>query len=167
MKLKLIILTTFISTLPISVHAVTALEVKSQDVYRAAYCAELNRLSGFPEYEQVQQEVTDEERPLKGTTLTINLEPNIPEIRKDPISKLAAKLITGGDNLEFVDIGIEDARRDINSISSSEFTQCNIDLKKMMGDYEWMPCGYGRGRMLKTKQILEAIQLLDLFQASN
>ena len=161
-KFKLMILTIFISTLPISAHAVTALEVKSQDVYRAAYCAELNRLSGFPEYEQVGLEITEEARPFKGITLTVNLEPNIPEVRKDPISKLAAKLITGGDNLEFVDIGIEDARRDINSISSSALTQCHVDLKKILHDYQWMPCGYGSLRQLnesKTELLLSKLQL--------
>jgi hypothetical protein len=115
-KLKLMILTTLISALPISAHAVTALEVKPQDVYRAAYCAELNRLSGFPEYEQVSETVTEKESPFEGMILSINLEPEMPEVREDPISKLAAKLITGGDNLESVYIGIEDARRDINSI---------------------------------------------------
>ena len=66
MKLRLTTLIAFISTLPISVHAVTAVEVKSQDVYRAAYCAELNRLSGFPEYEQVSKSVTGKESPFEG-----------------------------------------------------------------------------------------------------
>ena len=148
MKLRLTTLIAFISTLPISVHAVTALEVKSQDVYRAAYCAELNRLSGFPEYEQVSKSVTGKESPFEGMFLSINLEPDMPEVREDPISKLAAKLITGGDNLEFVDSGIEDARREINSISNSELTQCNIDLMKILDNYEWMPCGYGQKRLI-------------------
>ena len=98
MKLKLMIFTTFISALPISAHAVTALEVKSQDVHRAAYCAELNRLAGFPEYGQVSKSVTGKESPFEGMFLSINLEPDMPEVKEDPISKLAAKLITGGDN---------------------------------------------------------------------
>lgn len=135
MNMKLIILTTLISAVPISAHAVTALEVKSQDVYRAAYCVEINRLSGFPEYVQVSKTVTEKESPFEGMILSINLEPDIPEVREDPISKLAAKLITGGDNLEFVDIGIEDARRDIKSISSSELTQCHVDLTKILDYY--------------------------------
>ena len=130
MKLKLTISFAFISALPISANAVTALEVQPQDVYRAAYCAELNRLSGFPEYEQVSKTVIEKESPFEGMILSINPEPDMREVREDPISKFAAKLITGGDNLEFVDSGIEDARRDINSISSSELTQCSIDLKK-------------------------------------
>ena len=74
------ILTTFISTLPISAHAVTALEVKPQDVYRAASCAELNRLSGFPEYEQVSKTVTEKGSPFEGMILSINLEPDMPEV---------------------------------------------------------------------------------------
>ena len=163
MKLKLMILTTFISALPISAHAVTALEVKPQDVYRAAYCAEINRLSGFPEYEQVSKTVTEKESPFEGMILSINLEPDMPEVREDPISKLAAKLITGGDNLEYVDIGIEDARRDFNSISSRKLTQCNIDLVKIMANYEWMPCSYGTARnQNKTahSQILRNLRLI-------
>lgn len=55
MELKLTILFAFISALPISARAVTALEVQPQDLYRAAYCAEINRLSGFPDYEQVSE----------------------------------------------------------------------------------------------------------------
>ena len=163
MKLRLTTLIAFISTLPISVHAVTALEVKSQDVYRAAYCAEINRLSGFPEYEQVSKTVTEKESPFEGMILSINLEPHMPEVREDPISKLAAKLITGGDNLEFVEVGIEDARRDINSVSGSELTQCNIDLAKILENYEWMPCGYGNLRQLnksKTKMLLSKLQII-------
>ena len=162
MKLKLMILTNFISALPISAHAVTASEVKPQDVYRAAYCAEINRLSGFPEYEQVKQEITNEARPFKGITLTINLEPDMPEVREDPISKLATKLITGGDNLEFVDIGIEDARRDINFLSNSELNQCHIDLVKILENYEWMPCGYGKHRSVKIKEVLAFLNLLEI-----
>ena len=162
MKLKLMILTTLISALPISAHAVTALEVKPQDVYRAAYCAELNRLSGFPEYEQVSETVTEKESPFEGMILTINREPEIPDVRNDPISKLAAKLISGGDNLEFVDTGIKDARRDINSISSSELTQCKVHLEKILSNYNWMPCGYGNRRQLnkwKTELFLLKLQL--------
>lgn len=165
MKLKLMILIALISTLPFSAHAVTALEVQPQDVYRAAYCAELNRLSGFREYEQVSKTVTEKESPFEGMILSINLEPDIPKVRKDSISVLAAKLITGGDNLEFVDIGIEDARRDINSISSSELTQCSIDLVKILENYEWMPCGYGTSRKTKAdkaKQVLESLQPINL-----
>ena len=166
MKLKLMILTTLISALPISAHAVTALEVKPQDVYRAAYCAEINRLSGFPEYEQVSKTVTEKESPFEGMILSINLEPDMPEVREDPISELAAKLITGGDNLEFVDLGIEDARREINSISNSELTQCNIDLKKILDDYEWMPCGYGQGRIVNMVNATAAVQTLGLISVS-
>jgi hypothetical protein len=163
MKLKLMILVALIFALPISAHAVTALEVKPQDVYRAAYCAELNRLSGFPEYEQVSETVTEKESPFEGMILSINLEPEMPEVREDPISKLAAKLITGGDNLESVDIGIEDARRDINSISSSELNQCNYDLVKILENYEWMPCGYGNLRQLnnlKAKILLLKLEMV-------
>ena len=109
----------------------TALEVRPPDVYRAAYCAEVNRLLGFPKYEQINQDVTDKEIPLDEMILTINREPEIPDVRNDPISKLAAKLITGGDNLEYVKVGMEDARRNIKSVSSSELTKCNIDLKKI------------------------------------
>ena len=163
MKLKLMILTTLISALPISAHAVTALEVKPQDVYRAAYCAELNRLSGFPEYEQVSETVTEKESPFEGMILTINREPEIPDVRNDPISKLAAKLITGGDNLEYVDIGIEDARRDINSGSNSELTKCSIDLEKILSNYNWMPCGYGTARARNRSQSEHALATLNLF----
>ena len=163
MKLKLMILTTLISALPISAHAVTALEVKPQDVYRAAYCAELNRLSGFPEYEQVSETVTEKESPFEGMILSINLEPEMPEVREDPISKLAAQLITGGDNLEFVDTGIKDARRDINSISSSELTQCKVHLEKILSNYNWMPCGYGTARARNRSQSEHALATLNLF----
>ena len=164
MKLKLMILTTLISALPISAHAVTALEVKPQDVYRAAYCAELNRLSGFPEYEQVSETVTEKESPFEGMILSINLEPEMPEVREDPISKLAAKIITAGDNLEFVEIGIEDARRDINSISSSELSQCNIDLAEILDNYEWMPCGYGSLRAANSWRTGQLLVRLSLFR---
>ena len=162
MELKLTILFAFFSALPISARADTVLEVQPQDVYRAAYYAELNRLSGFPEYEQVSETVTEKESPFEGMILSINLEPEMPEVREDPISKLAAKIITAGDNLEFVDVGIEDARRDINSISSSALTQCHVDLKKILHDYQWMPCGYGSLRQLnksKTELLLSKLQL--------
>ena len=164
MKMRLTTLVAFISTLPISAHAVTALEVKSQDVYRAAYCAELNRLSGFPEYEQVSKTVTEKESPFEGMFLSINLEPDIPEVREDPISRLAAKLITGGDNLEYVKVGMEDARRNIKSVSSSELTKCNIDLKKILNDYEWMPCGYGTLRQRNKWRTKILLSKLDLVQ---
>lgn len=146
MKLRLMIVIALIFALPIPASAVTALEVQPQDVYRAAYCAEINRLSDFPEYEQASQDVTGKEILYEGRIVTISLEPDIPKVRKDPISVLATKLITGGDNLELVDLGIEDARRDINSISSSALAQCNIDLVKILEYYEWMPCGYGTNR---------------------
>ena len=164
MKLKLLILIAFISALPISAHAVTALEVQPQDVYRAAYCAEMNRLSGFPVYEQVEQKIAEEARPFKGMVPTINLETDISQIRKDPISKLAAKLITGGDNLEFVEIGIEDARRDINSVSSSELTQCSIDLMKILANYEWMSCGYGQKRLINHHDTYSFLKRLNITQ---
>ena len=161
MKLKLMIVIAIIFALPIPASAVTALEVQPQDVYRAAYCAEINRISGFPEYEQVKQEVTEEGRPFKGVTLTVNLEPDIPKVRKDPISVLAAKLVTGGDNLEFVDVGIEDARRNINSISSSELSQCNVDLERILSYYKWIPCGYGTARARNRIQSEHALAILD------
>ena len=162
-KLKLLTFLCCSSTISTSAHAVTALEVQPQDIYRAAYCAEINRLSGFPDYKHVRKEITNNEAPFNGMSLTINLEPEISKIRKDPISELAAKLITGGDNLEFVKIGIEDARRDINSVSGSELTQCNIDLVKILENYEWMPCGYGNLRQLnrsKTKMLLSKLQII-------
>ena len=163
MKRRLTTLVAFISTLPISAHAVTALEVKSQDVYRAAYCAELNRLSGFPEYEQVSKTVTEKESPFEGMFLSINREPDIPEVREDPISRLAAKLITGGDNLEFVDIGIEYARREMNSVSMRPLAKCNIDLVKILENYKWMPCGYGSLRQhakWRTEILLSKLQII-------
>lgn len=165
MKLKLTISFAFISALPISANAVTDLEVQPQDVYRAAYCAEINRLSGFPDYEQVSESLREKESPFEGMILRINLEPDMPEIREDPISKLAAKLITGGDNLEYVDIGIEDARGEINFISSSELNQCNYDLVKILENYEWMPCGYGNLRQLnklKAKMLLLKLEMVHL-----
>jgi len=162
MKLKLMILVALIFALPISAHAVTALEVKPQDVYRAAYCAELNRLSGFPEYEQVSETVTEKESPFEGMILSINLEPEMPEVREDPISKLAAQLITGGDNLEFIDVGIEDAKRDMKFISSSELSQCNVDLERILSYYKWIPCGYGTARARNRIQSEHALAILDL-----
>lgn len=167
MKLKLMIVIALIFALPIPASAVTALEVQPQDVYRAAYCAEINRLSGFPEYEQVSQDVTGKEILYEGRILTINLEPDVPKVRKDPISVLAAKLITGGDNLEFVDVGIKDARRDFNSISSGKLTQCNIDLVKIMADYEWMPCSYGTARNQNKTAHSQLLRNLRLIQFSN
>ena len=162
MKFKLTVLITLISALPIFAHANTALEVQPKDVYKAAYCAEINRLSGFPDYEQVRQEATEEVRPFKEVILSINLEPSIPKVRKDPISELAAKLITGGDNLDFVDAGIENARRDISFISRGVLTKCNIDLVKILENYNWMPCGYGRLRQInkwRTKKILSKLEM--------
>jgi len=138
--------------------------VQPQDVYRAAYCAELNRLSGFREYEQVSKTVTEKESPFEGMILSINLEPEMPEVREDPISRLAAKLITGGDNLEYVKVGMEDARRNIKSVSSSELTKCNIDLKKILNDYEWMPCGYGTLRQRNKWRTKILLSKLDLVQ---
>ena len=167
MELKLTILFAFISALPISARAATALEVQPQDVYRAAYCAEINRLSGFPDYEQVSEALREKESPFEGMILRMNLEPDMPEVREDPISKLAAKLITGGDNLEFVEVGIEDARRDINSVSGSELTQCNIDLVKILDNYEWMLCGYGTKRVEHKSAYMALLKDLGLLNILN
>jgi len=163
---RIMIMTAIICFCQVTVEtcfANTALEVRPPDVYRAAYCAEVNRLLGFPKYEQINQDVTDKEIPLDEMILTINREPEIPDVRNDPISKLAAKLISGGDNLEFVDTGIKDARRDINSISSSELTQCKVHLEKILSNYNWMPCGYGTARARNRSQSEHALATLNLF----
>jgi len=164
MKLRLMIVIALIFALPIPASAVTALEVQPQDVYRAAYCAEINRISGFPEYEQVSETVTEKESPFEGMILSINLEPEMPEVREDPISKLATQLITGGDNLEFVHIGIEDARREMNSVSISELTQCNIDLMKILANYEWMSCGYGQKHLINYHDTYSFLKRLNITQ---
>ena len=123
---------------PSTSFAITALEVKPQDVYRAAYCAELNRLSGF----------------LDSDTT-------------DPISLLAINLISSGDNLEFVEIAISDAKRKFlttqqKSGLSSELQSCTTELQEILDSYTWMACGFGRGRESNADQAQNFLKELGL-----
>lgn len=86
----------------------------------------------------------------------------MPEVRKDPISKLAAKLITGGDNLEFINVGIKGARQDYNSISVIQLTQSATTLTEILNKYEWTPCGYGKSRLSKVKQTSAILKHLEI-----
>lgn len=132
--------------IPNSLLAMLSLEVKPKDVYQAAYCAELNRLLKFPK--------------------ALNSEGNT----KDLISINAAHLILGGDNLDFVNLGIEDAKREYLKATSKvehinfddTLETCAKDLNQIVDDYSIFACGFGRGshkNASKAQQLLEILEL--------
>ena len=90
---------------------------------------------------------------------------------ENPISDFAYRLITGGDNLDFVDIGINDAKREYLNSSSAQTKQklsesiqvCADKLAEIIQSYEWMPCGYGRNRHNGSVEIKSHLQRLEIF----
>lgn len=123
---------------PSTSFSIIALEVKPQDIYRAAYCAELNRLSAIPDSDAI-----------------------------DPISQYAINLISSGDNLEFVEIAISDAKKKFVSTQqkselSSELESCTTELKEILDSYTWMACGFGRGRVSHADQAQNFLEELGL-----
>jgi hypothetical protein len=150
---------TFVFALNVPAFSMQALTVKSEDVYRAAFCAELNRLAQYPKVSYQKPEARLAIRHSK------------PSQHENPISDAAYKLITGGDNLEFVDIGIADAKREYLKLretptvkwSSSTMQKCADKLATIIQRYEWMPCGYGRNRRGDITEINPYLQRLEIY----
>lgn len=151
-----ILISAFVFAQILPAFSMQALTVKPEDVYRAAYCAELNRLAEYPKISYPKPEARLAIRHSK------------PAKHENPISDAAYKLITGGDNLEFVDIGIADAKRENLKLretptiewSSFIMQECADKLATIIQRYEWMPCGYGRNRRGDTVEINAYLQRL-------
>ena len=119
---------------PTDAHAVTATEIEAQDVYQAGYCSELLRLG-------------------RGA---------VPREPSEIIQSHSKNLIEGGDNLEFVAIGEDDARRDylkLIGVEGGRFTEdtsstalidrlmsCKDTLQEIVSGYRAFSCGYGTKR---------------------
>ena len=155
----LILISAFVFAQNLPAFSMQALTVKPEDVYRAAYCAELNRLAQYPKVSHPKPEARLAIRHSK------------PSQHENPISDAAYTLITGGDNLEFVDIGIADAKREYLKLretptvkwSSSTMQECADKLATIIQRYEWMPCGYGRNRRGDITEINPYLQRLEIY----
>ena len=103
--------------------SVMAKLIKPKSVHQAAYCAEFLRLNRSNTNDQVGEEIT----------------------------KAAAAIIGGGDNIEFAQLGIEDARRKVLSGSLTsvdgitvELQECANSLTEDLKLNGWFICGYGQ-----------------------
>ena len=146
------------------VLATQALTIKPEDVYQAGYCAELSRL--------VQHQNIGYAKPtLSNGEVSIAIGYYQTNVHSNPISDVAYKLISGGDNLDFVELGIEDARQqylELMNISggqdlSSAIQVCADKLAEIIQSYEWMACGYGRNRYNGSVEIKAYLQRLEIF----
>jgi hypothetical protein len=146
------------------VLATQALTIKPEDVYQAGYCAELSRLVQHKNIGSAEPTLGNDEVSIATGYYQTNVHSN-------PISDVAYKLISGGDNLDFVELGIEDARQnylELMNISggqglSSVIQVCADMLTKTIQEYEWMPCGYGRNRYTGSVEIKSYLQRLEIF----
>jgi len=130
------ILLILLSTLiPSASQAVTPTQIFPRQMYLAGYCFELARTE------------------LKSSDRK----------RDETIRLIAAELIMGGDNLEYLEIGITDARRKVlgqswptlsidpnfpssNLTVSEELTNCRGELTDLIISFEWPLCGHGTNR---------------------
>ena len=159
-----ILISAFILAQNLPVFSMQALEVKPQDIYQAAYCSELNRLAKYP---NVQSTLLDQRSHVGRLTIGYSQKSQ----HDNSISDFAYRLITGGDNLDFVEIGINDAKREYLNSTSAQTKQklinsiqvCADKLAEIIQSYEWMPCGYGRNRYNGSVEIKSYLQRLEIF----
>ena len=159
-----ILISAFILAQNLPVFSMQALEVKPQDIYQAAYCSALNRLAEYP---KVQTPMLNQ----RGHKYGLTIEYSQRSKHENPISDFAYRLITGGDNLDFVEIGINDAKREYLNFTSAQTKQklsesiqfCADKLAEIIQSYEWMPCGYGRNRYSGSVEIKPYLQRLEIF----
>ena len=123
---------------PSDAHAVVAMEIKPEHVYQAGYCSELLRLA------------------------QVGLSKAAPKDISEIIHFHSKDIIEGGDNLEFISLGEEDARKDYLHLKGVEggtlivvgetpflrerLTSCSSTLEAIVQDYQSLSCGYGTNR---------------------
>lgn len=122
--------------------AINAVRVAPGDVQNAFYCAELNRLLGYP------------------LTKTDDV---------DVVSLNSAKLISAGDSLHEVQKGINKAKIVYDASQPPEGSSanlvtlmlCELELAERIQIYETYSCGYGQGRNnpKKINALLSRLQL--------
>jgi len=125
---------------PTVLRVLEPVRVSPNEMYQSGYCAELVR-SGFTSTDYKTDEL---------------------------IKLIAAALIMGGDYLDYVDLGVTDARRTLlaqsqqgaltgrlpspslrdggwtNQSISEELTKCGRQLTEIIVSYDWFVCGFGR-----------------------